>query len=184
MKSKIRNQLLKKRSTLSTTEVKQKSEIILTKLEELPEFKKAKNILTYVSFNNEVDTHSLIKKYLITKSKQIIVPKVIGKKLRLFKISNFSDLATGKFNLLEPVNGVEFAADKLTTSDLILVPGIAFDKGKNRIGYGKGYFDRLLTDTQAKKIAFAFDLQILDKIPAEQHDIKVDKIITEKKIIE
>ncbi|HIH42683.1 TPA: 5-formyltetrahydrofolate cyclo-ligase [Candidatus Woesearchaeota archaeon] len=184
MKSKIRTQLLERRSVLTDKEIQAKSEIIIAKLEELLEFKSAKNILTYVSFNNEVDTHPLIKKYLITKSKSIIVPKVIGERLRLFKITSFSDLKAGKSNILEPVNGEEFVSDKLTISDLILVPGIAFDKEKNRIGYGKGYYDKLLKTTRAKKIALAFDLQIAEKIPAEEHDVQVDKIITEKSIIE
>ncbi len=183
MKSKLRVQQLEKRSALSQTEVNQKSEIIIEKLEDLPEFNAAKNILTYVSFNNEVDTHVLIKKYLLTKTKNIIVPKVIGENLRLFKISDFSNLAVGKFGILEPLKGEKFDANKLSDSDIIIVPGIAFDTEKNRIGYGKGYFDRLLKNTCAKKIALAFELQIVDKIPAEKHDIKVDKIITEKRII-
>ena len=170
-------------------ELEKKSEIIISKLEDLSEFKSAKNILAYVSFNKEVDTIALIKKYLLTKSKSIIVPKVIGNKLALFKINDFSDLVPGKFNILEPIKGELFDLTNLTASDIILVPGIAFDLEHNRIGYGKGYFDKLLANLNAIKekspkiIALAFELQIVDKINAEQHDIKVDKIITEKRII-
>ena len=189
MKSLLRKQMLDKRLSLSAKEVKTKSELIVSKLENMLEFKAAKNILCYVSFNNEVDTIALIKKYLLTKSKSIIVPKVIGNKLALFKINNFSDLALGKFNILEPIKGELFDLTNLTASDIILVPGVAFDLEHNRIGYGKGYFDKLLAkiitmkEKSPKIIALAFELQIVDKINAEQHDIKVDKIITEKRII-
>ena len=183
MKSLLRKQFMEKRAALSEKEVIAKSEIIISKLEELPEFKPAKNILCYVSFSTEVETIPFIKKYLLTKSKNILVPKMIGNKLRLFRINSFSDLAPGNFNILEPVNGKEFDAAQLTWEDIILVPGLAFDIAHDRLGYGKGYFDRLLKDTKARKIAIAFELQILTKLPTENHDVKVDRIITEKRII-
>ncbi len=145
----------------------------------MPEFINAETIAFYVSFSKEVFTHSMIKELL--GKKRILVPKVVKGKITFYEINNFNELKPGKFNILEPI-----ASKKADYSEinLIIVPGIAFDKFGHRIGYGFGMYDVLLRSIKCRKIGLAFNSQIVDKIPKEKFDVAVDKIITEKEVID
>ena len=104
------------------------------------------------------------------------------KTLTFHQVFSFSELVPGPFNLLEPpYQNPEIDIKKL---DLIFVPGVAFDIKKGRIGYGGGFYDRVLVKTEAFKIGVAFSFQIFKKLPLEAHDQRVDVIITEKGLIE
>ena len=179
MKNKIREELIKKRDKLGVYEVFKKSNDIISKLVSLQEFKKAKKLLCYISFDNEVYTHGLIKKYV--KEKDIAVPVVRGNELILSYIKEWGELTTGAYGILEPK---EIRKANLNDIEIAIIPGIAFDNRGYRIGYGKGYFDRLLSKMNALKIALAFDFQILDEVPEEKHDVRMDMIITEKRILQ
>jgi len=184
MKTLIRTELLKKRNNLSGNDKLNFSLKIKGTLVNLPEYKKAKAILCYMPINNEVDTVTLIKDSLKNK-KRIALPKVNKKEhsIEVFEIKNIEgDLEIGCYNILEPK--IENKRLNYSDIDLILVPGVAFDCRGFRIGYGKGYYDRLLKNTNAAKIALAYEFQVHDKLPGESHDVCVDKIITEKRIIE
>lgn len=135
----------------------------------------------FVSFGSEVHTHDMIKEAL--KSKTVIVPKVVHHEIEPSVIIDFDNLVpSGKFKIPEPIEAMKIAYKNI---DLILVPGIAFDKEGHRIGYGFGYYDRFLRRVpKAIKIGLAFDLQIVDKIPREMHDVPVDLIVTEERVIE
>ncbi len=185
MKSKLKPEIFEKRKALSKEEVSLRSERIKERLYSLGEFKKAKNIMIYVSFNNEADTMGIIGESLKNKEKAVLVPYVNKDKLlQISKINSFDDLEPKTFGILEPKEGKirKFDAEKL---DLVIVPGIAFDRRGHRIGYGKGHYDRFLENLpkQVKKIALAFDFQLIEKIPEEKHDVAMDIIITEKEII-
>lgn len=185
MKNQIRKQLIKTRKNLSQEEVLEKSKIIKNKLFKMKDFKQASTILFYVSYDNEVYTHEMIKEQL-TNSKIIVVP-IADKKCRrliLSKLENWNDLTVGAYSILEPkkerINEVN-----IDSIDLILVPGLGFDEKGRRIGHGKGYYDNLLKNSnQALYIGLAFECQIVKHIPTEKHDIPIDKIVTEKRIIE
>ena len=175
MKQELRKRILEKRNSLAKEEIKEKSKIIKEKLFSLEEYKKAKKILFYISFGSEVDTHDMIKESL--KIKKTVVPKCRNHELELSRIHSFDELEEGYCKILEPVK-IKKIDEKIV--DLIIVPGIVFDRKGDRIGYGKGYYDRLLTRfPHVKKIGLAFSLQIVDSIPTEEHDIKVDRVITE-----
>ena len=134
----------------------------------------------FVSFNSEVDTHDMIRNAL--KNKTIIIPKVAHHEIEPSFIIDFDNLIPGKFGILEPIETMKIAYKNI---DLILVPGIAFDKEGHRIGYGFGYYDKFLKKVpKAIKIGLAFDFQIVDKIPREMHDVPVDLIVTEERVVE
>ena len=185
MKQKLKDEIFKKRKTLSKSEIKEKSTIIRKKLNSMPEFKKSKNILTYVSFNNEVDTINIIKDLLIKNEKNVLVPYVDkGKLIQISKINSFDDLEPKIFGILEPKKN-KIKKIEINKLDLVIVPGIAFDKNGHRIGYGYGYYDKFLgkLNKNAIKIGLCFEFQIVDKIPQEKHDVPMDFIVTEKRVV-
>ena len=134
----------------------------------------------FVSFNSEVSTHQMIKEAL--KTKTAVIPKVVHHEIEPSVILDFDNLVPGKFGILEPIETMKIAYKNI---DLVLVPGIVFDKEGHRIGYGFGYYDKFLKKVpKAIKIGLAFDFQIIDKIPTEIHDVLVDMIVSEKRVIE
>ena len=186
MKKAIKDEILSRRKSLSKEEVKEKSEQIKKRLCSLDEFKKSKNILAYVSFNNEADTNLLIIELLKNKEKTVLVPFVEkgNPMLQISELKNIKDLEPKTFGILEPKEDKIKKFDAKNV-DLVLVPGIAFDKNGHRIGYGHGYYDRLLgkLGKKAAKIGLCYELQLIDKIPEEKHDVPMDIIVTEKRAI-
>jgi len=183
MKNELRNDILVKRNSLSKSEVLEKSLKIKNQLFYMNEFKNAKMILFYVSYGNEVYTHEMIKQS-ISNGKKIIVPKsdTSNYSLVLSRLISWNDLELGAYNILEPKKQSIREVD-LELIDLIIVPGVVFDADGNRIGHGKGYYDRLLKDANKLSIGLAFEFQIVKNINAEKHDEKIDIIVTEDRII-
>ena len=113
--------------------------------------------------------------------KRVVLPKVKGKELGLFEIKNFDrDISSGAWGIPEPR---ESAPAGLAEVDVVIVPGAAFDEQGNRLGYGAGFYDKLLSEFKKPTIALAFEEQIAPKVPADPHDVPVKKIVTEKRII-
>lgn len=173
------------RKNLSKFEVLEKSNRIKKNLFDIKEFKQARTILFYVSYDNEVYTHDMVKESM-SSGKNVVVPvsDKENRRLILSKLESLDDLDYGAYGILEPkkerVNEVS-----LDMINLIIVPGVGFDEQGYRVGHGMGYYDRVLKDsTNALHIGLAFEFQIVDEIPAEKHDIPVDKIVTEKRIID
>ena len=163
------------------------SKRILLRLSRTQEFKKARTILLYHPVNNEVDTVDFITRELSNHKPQktFCLPRICGKTNRLH-IHQFEDpntLETGRFSIKEP--STAHPVVPRSKIDLVITPGLAFDPHGNRIGYGKGYFDKLFKSlsTDCTKIALAYDFQIVENIPAERHDQKVNLILTEKRKI-
>lgn len=188
----IREKLLNRRLKLSQKEVENLSKKIIKKLKTEKEYKKAKTILLYHPIKNEVDTiplfsdsfkESLKKPSKNSPKKIFALPRICPKTnhIHLHQITDLHTLKTGKFNIKEPTKLHKQIPRKKI--DLVIVPGIAFDKKGYRIGFGKGYFDKLLKTLSAHKIALAYDFQIIENVPAESHDKKVEMIVTEKRII-
>ena len=180
MKDALRKQLLGKRNLMSTAELLEKSQQIKKKLFSLPEFRSAKAVMFYVSFNNEVSTHDMIKEAL--KNKKVAVPKVKEKHLILCEIRSFDELdEKDKFDILQPSKSKEIKKEGV---DLIIVPGVGFDRNGHRLGYGFGYYDRFLENVEIPTIGLAFDFQIVEKLPVYDHDVRMKKVITEKRVFE
>lgn len=163
------------------------SQKIQHRVEVLAEYQSAKQPLVYVSVRTEVRTIPLIRKRLEL-NLPIVVPYCQGDLLRLFCLSDESQLARGAFGILEPQIQLRQDASlhaSIDDIDLAIVPGVAFDKKGKRIGYGKGYFDRLLADakTGLTKVGLAFDCQLFDQLPTDKHDIAMDYVVTESQIV-
>ncbi len=180
-KKNIRTVVRNERKALSKAERNAKNEMIRERLEANPLFQAAQHILTYVSTQEEVDTHSLLRNHLGKKT--IVVPTVMkgSQALKLVEFKKWNDLGKGHYGILEIRDR---AAPAYTGPlDLILVPGIAFDREGHRIGYGKGYYDTLLKKyPEIPTIGLAYELQIVDAIPRENHDISVETVLTESNL--
>ena len=129
--------------------------------------------MTYVSLKNEVDTIKLIK-HSLEREKKVAVPKCEGNYIVFYYINNLEDLKEGSFNILEP-KANQMVKD--FNNSICIVPGIAFDKQNNRIGYGKGFYDRFLKDYKGIKIGLTYKECICDKIDVDENDVKMDKVI-------
>ena len=179
----IRENIIKNRDLLDADikkiyDVNIKESIINFKLYNL-----SNSIFIFVGFGNEVDTMNLIKDAL-EKNKRIYVPKIDNKNkiMKVMKIRSTDELKPGIWGILEPESNEELDEEL----DLIIMPGVAFTKHGERIGYGGGYYDKFLEKANPKipKVALAFSLQVLEELPQESFDIKVNYIITEKEVID
>jgi 5-formyltetrahydrofolate cyclo-ligase len=182
----LRHEMLAKRDALSAEERLGKSSEIVNRLLKQPDIIKAKNIFTYVSFRSEVNTHGMLDLFL-DQGKAVSVPFTdMNKKMIIPSIikSVKNDLVPGTFGISEPV------AEKLCPMlvgdiDIVIMPGAAFSDKGCRIGYGGGFYDRFLQKKSISSYALAFDFQIIDEVPfSPEYDVKVDYIVTEKRIIE
>ena len=185
MKDRLRKDIIKKRKSLPKSEVIEKSTNIKKRIFEMGKFRDAQTVLFYVSYDNEVYTHDMIKESLLI-GKKIVVPKSDTKinTLLLSELTDWNDLECGAYNILEPKQ--DFIKEvSIKSIDLIFVPGVAFDMHGNRIGHGKGYYDRLLKRaSNITSIGLAFEFQVVENIEAEEHDEKIDIIVTEKRVID
>ena len=181
MKTELKEPILKKRNSLSKSEIIGKSSKIKSNLFSSEIFKKSRTIMFFVSFNSEVHTHEMIKDSIGKKT--VAIPKVIEHRIEPSMIIDFDSLIpSGRFGILEPI---ELAKITYKSIDMVLVPGVIFDKNGYRLGYGLGYYDRFLNKLpKAVKVGLCFDFQVMDKVPREEHDIPVDYIVTDKEIIE
>ena len=180
LKKNIRKILQDKRDNLQIPFRKEISKIIAGKFFNTDYYIDANNILIYYPFRSEVDTTIVIKKAL-KDNKNIILPRVSGQRLELFYVNDpKKQLKKGAYGIMEP-NAALCRKAEITGIDLAVVPGIGFDKNLNRLGYGGGFYDKLLPHIPkgVKKIALCFDIQVIDMIPVSKNDIKVDLLITD-----
>jgi 5-formyltetrahydrofolate cyclo-ligase len=181
LKKNLRKRLLKKRDDIQPDEKKRKEAAIRKRLYASADFKRAKSIL----FRSEADTTACIL-HAMKLNKNVLLPRVKRKKreLSIFRINDISGLESGYMGIREPKINKIYEKD-IDDVDIVIVPGAGFDIKGNRLGYGEGYYDKILSRSKKNTgtIALAFEEQIAEKIPAEPHDIKVDMIITDKRSI-
>ncbi len=143
--------------------------------ENIPQFESAKTVFCYVSAENEVSTHSLIKQMLAL-NKEVLVPLCTDKcgNMVSVKINSLDDLSEGMYGIYEPISHTPFDKTKI---DVAIVPGVAFDKDGYRIGYGKGYYDRFLADISPLKIGLTHSELFFDSLPHDENDVQVNIVI-------
>ncbi|MBZ4688351.1 MAG: 5-formyltetrahydrofolate cyclo-ligase [Clostridia bacterium] len=184
MKNKLREKIKKQRMEMSKEGIVKKSENIKKTLLTLSQFQDANLIMSYIHFRNEVETGKIMTTAL-QMGKRVVVPvcEVKTKKLIPAEIKSYpEDLQCGAYGIMEPCEIKPVRPEEI---DLVLVPGVAFDVNGNRLGYGAGYYDRFLARlrSDATTIALAFEMQILDNVFPEEHDVPMDYIITEERLI-
>ena len=183
-KKNIREEIIDKRNNLILDIKQNYDSLIFEEIINSEIYKKSKKIFTYISFGSEVDTIKLIK-YSFSNNKEVYVPKINKqtKDMIALKIHNFNNMSVDKWGIIEP-NSVD-KTNIGTDFDLIIMPGIAFDKQGNRVGYGGGYYDKYISklNNTSNLLALAYDFQMIQDIESESHDIKVDFILTNKGFI-
>ncbi|MFA6814068.1 MAG: 5-formyltetrahydrofolate cyclo-ligase [Candidatus Pacebacteria bacterium] len=179
-KKELRAQFKLKREQLGEEEIKLKSQLITKKVLSLSEFKKAKNIMCYVSKDTEVFTHALIKKILEI-GKTVSVPFIVKRGImKAAVIKDFSELVEASFETLQPQTN-NFLNEKI---DLNLVPALAVSKKGERLGWGAGFYDRFISDYQPQlNLALIFDCQFVEELPATAFDQKIDGVMTESQVL-
>ena len=177
-KKDIRKRVLTERNLLSKEIWTEKNHRIYEKVIAHPFFLNAEEIYCYIDFKNEVGTRNILETAW-SLGKKVAVPKIAGEYMEFHYINDFQELSFGCWGILEPM--MQNPAEG--RSVLVVMPGAVFDKAKHRIGYGKGYYDQYLAKhPDYQTMALAFELQMLENIPADMHDICPEIIITEEQI--
>ena len=181
-KDEIRKQILEKRSKLSLEEVDKKSELIIKNL--TPYLKNAQNIMIFTDMKNEVRITKLIELY---PEKNFFISKIVNSKNREMKINKYNEneLVLHKFGYYESSSD-DFYDEKIL--DIVIVPALAFDSSKNRIGFGGGYYDTFLNKVREKNkntlfIGVCYDFQMIEEVPIEGHDITLDLVVNESEVL-
>ena len=177
-KEEIRKKSIEIRKNITNTDIK--SNIIFEKIINLDIYKKSKVIGIYNSLSSEVNTNKIIE-YSFNNGKIVVLPKIVNNDIKFYKIEKDKKYIKSKFGVLEPI-GIE---DKYILKDnipLMIIPGVSFDKNKNRMGFGKGYYDKYLENSNTYKIGICFQEQICEKLIVNSNDIKMDIVITNEKL--
>lgn len=168
--------MLKRRNALGASEITMRSKRIQELLMNSREFKSAKVVCAYYAFGSEVKTDLIIDRARALR-KKVALPSVEGDSLTFYELSSGKYLVKGRFGIMEPL-----PYGQVDRIDLLLVPGIAFDKMGYRLGYGKGYYDKFLEKNTIASIGLSYSFQLLKSLPKGSHDKRVNAIATEEGI--
>lgn len=176
-KSEIRRKINAMRSMLLEHERISAADEVFKQLERSAAFLLADRILMYHSLPDELSTHQFLKKW--HDRKKFFLPRVNGVNLEILPYEE-QRLEIGSFHIEEPTGENVCDPDEI---ELVIVPAVAYDRKGNRLGRGKGFYDRLLSSMKATKVGVGYDFQVLDFIPSEPHDVKMDMVISQKTYI-
>ena len=176
-KKELRRQIREAKKLVPLEEKLRRSAPIMNQVEQLPQFQQASTVLLYWSMDDEVQTHSFVERWY--RQKVLLLPCVVGDDLVLRRYTGPECMRAGEqFGIGEPTGPVFDAYDSI---DLIIVPGVAFDRQMNRMGRGRGFYDRLLKTTpHAFKVGVAFDFQMVEEVPVEPFDVPMDAVVSER----
>ena len=176
-KKALRREIGAKKSALTEAEIASRSAVLAERLYETDQYRQAKSLYAYLSFNQEVRTSPIIERAWAD-GKRVAVPKVIGKEMVFIWLDSFDGLGEGYYGITEPIEDGPVADDETA---LVLMPGLAFDPEGHRVGYGGGFYDRFLEREPCHPlVALCFDFQMFEHLDVEAHDIPVDRVISDK----
>ena len=183
MKDDLRQEMIAKREAHHSAGGHVNCIEIMDKFLRLPCFNSAKCVLLYASKLGEVHTDGIIRSAL-SLGKKVALPVTIkeGHVLELYEIKSVEELSAGAFGILEPARNQERRVQP-DEVELVVVPGVSFDRRGHRIGYGMGYYDSLLKKVDGCKVGLAYDMQIVEHVPDEPHDVAVDMVVTQSELI-
>jgi len=165
--------MLEIRNRLNYSEISKRSKTIQEFVINSKEFKSAGVVGAYYALGSEVTTELIIERAKIL-GKKIALPRVEEDNIIFYELSSIKSLIRGRFGILEPP-----PYEQMSNIDILIVPGIAFDKKGNRLGYGMGFYDRLLSYEQIFSIGLAYSFQLLENIPYDKYDKRLDAIASE-----
>ena len=177
-KAALRKHLLEKRDAISAEFRDISSNKIHQNLKQVDSFINSQNIACYFPIGSEIDTHNIMLGVL-EQDKKMLLPKITENNMEFYIVPDLEKLEKGRFDIMEPKDSCKKAGN----IDCILIPTIGISKSGDRLGYGRGYYDKFLSSTNAMKISLTYSKQIIKSIPIDTHDIKIDLIITEDEII-
>lgn len=178
-KLRIRKEVHSLKKKFLTDEYKKtQSEAVFAKIERMSDFTKAETVLMYWSLDDELPTHDFIRKW--SQSKIILLPVVRDHHMSIRPFKSSETLEKGQLGVMQP--GMS-SQDYLAMADLVILPGIAFDHSRRRLGRGKGYYDRYLKKNKRPKWGIGFDFQLYENIPSASFDVRMDKVITAAEIV-
>ena len=178
-KESLRNRLLETRDNTSFDLIKIASQKIQKKLKKIFAFKNAQKIGAYYPIRNEMLTQDIIQE-LLSQGKEVFLPKITGDVMEFRKIVDFSSLEQGNFDIMEPKENCPVD----NNLDVILVPTVGISPEGVRLGYGQGFYDKFLAENKTTTISLTLEKQIIKKIPRSEHDVLIDWIVTEDKMIQ
>lgn len=181
VKKRLRKEILARRQALDPAQAAQWSGAITRSLLAMPVYRQARTLMVYAAFRGEVDTSGIIRAAL-AEGKTVALPKVVGEgQMRAHRIERYpDDLVPGTFGIREPAASAPVIDPP--ELDLVVVPGLAFDPAGGRLGYGGGFYDRYLLSGHvwAAKVAICYSFQVRSDLPLEEHDLRVDWLVTEE----
>lgn len=176
-KKEIRQRIKNLRTMLSEQERMAAADQVFSRLEQTAAFLLSDNILLYHSLPDELSTHAFLKKW--ASKKNFFLPRVNGVNLEILPYDE-TRLELGSFHIEEPSGDNIVDPEEI---ELIVVPAVAYDRKGNRLGRGKGFYDRLLASSPAAKIGVGYEFQLLESLPVETHDVPMDMVITQNTVI-
>ncbi|HOU74530.1 MAG TPA: 5-formyltetrahydrofolate cyclo-ligase [Tenuifilum sp.] len=175
LKNQIRKAIKSHRLLLDPFLARERASYVFAEIESMEQFQKATTVLAFWSLPDEINTHDFVIKW--AGSKRMVLPVVVGDELELRLFNGVENMEkSGGFGIMEPKTGSIVNADEI---DFAIIPGVAFDRNGNRLGRGKGYYDRTLPLLRnAVKVGIAYEFQIIDSVPVSEHDIPVDLVVS------
>lgn len=174
-KLELRTEIRNRKRQFTAQQLHELSFAVIQRLLNHPRLREARTIMLYYSLTDEVDTHTIVDSLLLS-GKTILLPRVTGDStMELRRYTGPRDLAPGAYDIMEPTGEVFTDYDAV---DLAIIPGMAFDANGNRMGRGKGYYDRFLPRLKcAYKIGVCFPFQLVESIPCDEHDVKMNEVV-------
>lgn len=186
LKKELRKQILQSRRDIPADEREEKSKQIAEHILQSSLYQEARFVFSFIPFGDEVNIRPVLE-HAVQTGKKLAIPKTVSssRELVLYQFETWEQLIPGVFGIMEPDPGRSTVVNPIDI-DLILMPGVAFDRHGGRLGYGGGFYDRFLAGLPQSPplIAPCFTEQVIERVPTEDHDIQVDMLITDQEIME